>query len=1475
MPLFSEYSLYSAFASSSSSYNPYSPVAFRSGFTPSTGYSGSSGFGSSSGYGGYSSNAGRSNRYGPLLTTIVESGLSPSVPRRGPRSAPYVPPSKSNYTPTTKYTPMPSSYTPISSRVPYQRPMYVDTENIDVSTPRKPRRMVEPEKSYDKNEKKMGDSDTRGTIKRGRTVVRIHTKHLKENPDVDKRKKMTPGERLKEKFMIRDKESERRKKDEEEERLREIERQEIASRRRRLMCVEQPAPVVPQMKTITEDLKKDVEKTPENSESSGSDTETEETEAVKRLTRKKKRRKSSVKKEPPVAPPRVKRPSFDAIVPLNIEEPEPKKLTVKNKERMKSVKCGGISKRGGTKKNIILPPKSSTAAIDEAPVAPQRGRKFSADEKESPVEQVKVAPKWPQSAPKGAKGTKNVPSDKTNSAFSAGVANKIKNEAYQQRKSEPFGDTMKSFSNFFLNFGKKTDTKITTEIVNKEPPIPVEKSKEDALNLIIEVQPEPTQLETKLVREDSTETENTKRDRGISNVDFKPKQSVKFRENKVSDRLARFVEKKDFNKENNAKLMKALSQDETMIIKDYVDNSTDKSDNGTIINASEQRNEVAKEVAAEISKEIVEKDKSDPIASENGSATRKSPAKIVSNGPKASDAETAQKPHEKAGKKAQSSVTPEHVEQPKQDQTKPAAERSPPKDSPKAVNQAIIIETKAKAANKANDNTKSMLAEERVDLKPLASKTEEAASAKIGNGGKATANSEQVETVCQIKDASTSPNNTNKSETDSKKSPPPPLKTGDKKEKVQTPTEKKFPWLNKKEDSKFTEKSSALKIEAEQKSPAPKTEQTKGDKESQLEQVADTKSDANEVNAAKDKKFPWLAKKQPSPAQQPDKISMPEASKKDAAAEELKQTLETDTPENKNIEKISPDADSPTSKKLIWQISAEIMESTIAKKSPQTPVKKKDAGKIFLFDKETVSVVADREKNSSAGVGTESKAAETKSTATEDPKPQQKSGLLLQNVPAKNAKSQQEAATKKQGVKAESPKPKDIKSKTPDAEPIIVDESKTSETEESVNTSNESPKSPKIETINESDNKIEIKPKVLTKAQEAAKKFEKPKEIKAKLPDAEPKMADDIKTEESLIATTELLKSPKIETNSESDNKTDIKPKVLTKAQEAAKRFEKPAEKVAAKAPDSPKKPKIAAIAASQEPESPKKPERSPKEPLKIEPKAEETNTKIAPESPKEKDTLPDFSPKTDPTKQSLKMLQSMANEKLDSKSQADSNIILAKDSVKQKPLILRSRSSTIIKKQPKANLALSKPPEANFPAPQKALFMDNALTKLQEAFNKNQQQQQPQKRAVKLKKMRAHTDLSCELIEPEPTEEEKKKEIMKSQSSGGLVRGDRHTIKNMKYRTDRVSTSRHQAMKMSLKNNPKEPSPDSSSDSDEDSDTETETETDTSGSDTETEEGQVKVDRNSTSSEDSGFGSNQNSPQASTNSGNEGVGFL
>lgn len=1393
MPLFSDYSLYSPFASSS--YNPYSPVVFRSGFTPSTGYSsggGSSGFGGSSGYGGgYSSSAGRSNRYGPLLTTIVESGLTPSTPRRGPRSAPYVPPAKSNYIPKTKYTPLPSSYAPFtSSRVPYQRPVRVDTENIDVSTPRKPRRMEEPERY----EKKVGESDTRGTIKRGRTVVRMHTKHLKDNPDVDKRKKMTPGERLKEKFMIRDKESERRKKEEEEERLREIERQEAASRRRRLMCVEQPAPVVPQIKTITEDLKKDVEKTPENSESSGSDTETEDTEAVKRLTRKKKRRKSSVKKEPPVAPPRVKRPSFDTIVPINIEEPEIKKLTVKNKERMKSVKCGGISKRGGTKKNIVLPPKSSSTAIDEvlAPVAPQRGRKCGADEKESSVEQTKVK----------------------NKSVKKGVANKTKNDANQQRKnSEPFGDTMKSFSNFFMNFGKKTtEVKIATEIEIKESPKPMEESKEEALNLIIEVQPEPKVLETKLAQEDSTEVDNSKRDRGISNIDFKPKQSVKFRENKVSDRLARFVEKKDFNKETNAKLMKALSQDETT--NDCAENAKNKSENAIIVNSSEQSTEVAKEaVPVEKSKEIiVEKDKLDPIPvdvpSEKGNATRKSPPKNISNKPKSIEVETAQKPSEEAVKKAQSSVMPLDDEKPKQDQLKPAAESSPPKDFRSAlkVNPTSLIETKAKAVNKNNDNTNSMLAEERVDPKALASKTEESASANIGNGDKAIANSEQVETVCQIKDASPSLNSTGKNETDSKKTSPPPQKTGDKKEKVLTPIEKKFPWLNKKEEIKISEKPSSPKIEAKHNSPSPKAE-LNSDKESQLVQVADTKSESNEVSAAKDKKFPWLAKKQPSPAKQPGKISMPEASKKEAAAEEPKQTLETDTPQNKDAEKISPDADSPTSKKLICQKSAEITESANAKKSPGTPIKKKDAAKIFLFDKETLEVVADSDKKSIASVGTEPKVAETKSTATEDPKPQQKSGLLLQNVPAKNAKSQQEVATKKQGVKAESPKPTEIKTTLPDAEPKIVDESKTGETVESLNT------------------------------------------------------------------TDELQKNSKIETNNESDNKTENKPKVLTKAQEAAKRFEKPAEKVAAKAPESPKKLKIAPFAAPQEPESPKKPERSPKEPLKIEIKPAETKApaKMTPESPQEKEVLPDFSPKIDPTKQSLKMLQSMANEKLDSKSQADSNIILAKDSVKQKPLILRSRSSTIIKKQPKANLALSKPPEANFPAPQKALFMDNALTKLQEAFNKNQQQQQPQKRAVKLKKMRAHTDLSCELIEPEPTEEEKKKDILRSQSSGGLVRGDRHTIKNMKYRTDRVSTSRHQALKMSMKNNAKEDSPDSSSDSDEDSDTETETETETSGSDTETEEGQVKVDRNSTSSEDSGFGSNQNSPQASTNSGNNG----
>lgn len=1272
--------------------------------------------------------------------------------------------------------------------------------------------MAEPEKTY---EKKVGDSETRGTIKRGRTVVRIHTKHLKDNPDVDKRKKMTPGERLKEKFMIRDKESERRKKEEEEERLREAEREEVARRRRRLMCVEQPAPVVPQMKTITDDLKKDVEKTPENSESSGSDTETEETEAVKRLTRKKKRRKSSVKKEPPVAPPRVKRPSFDAIVPINIEEHEPKRPTIKNKERMKSVKCGGISKKGGTKKNIILPPKSSTATIDEvlAPIAPQRGRKCIPDD--SPFEQAKTTNKEAKQVGNG----KTVPSDKTNK----GDANKTKTKPTQQQ----FGDTMKSFSNFFLNFGKKTtEVKITPEVEDKESPTPILEVKVETLDLIIEVQPEPKkEPETKLPREDSTESENAKRDRGISNVDFKPKQSVKFRENKVSDRLARFVEKKDLNRQNSIKLIKAPSQDESMIIADKAETCTDKTEDVIVAIASVQSIAVPKDVSVENSKEITtEKDKSVPIQdvpTENSS--RKSPVKNVSNKPKTSDVETAQKPNEKACKKAQSSVTPEHVEQPKQDQLKPAAESSPPpKDSPSALkaNQPKPIENKAMAANKANDNTKRVLAEERVDLKPLASKTEEEAGAKIGNGSKATANSEQVETVCQIKDAPTSLNSTGKSEADSKKSSPPPTKTGDKKEKVQTPIEKKFPWLNKKEENKSAEKPSALKSEAT----APKTVLS-CDKESQLAQVADTKSDSNEGSAVKDKKFPWLAKKPPSPAQQAVKNSMPEASKKDAAAEEPKQTLEIESAQTKSVDKKSPGVDSPTSKKLIWQITAEIPESTAAKKSPETPVKKNDAGKIFLFDKETVDVVTDSDKKSTASVGTESKAADTKSTATEDPKPQQKSGLLLQKVPAKNAKSQQEAATKKQGVKAESPKPKEIETKVQDAEPKIEDESKTGETEEIPNAINE------------------------------------------------------------------LEKIPKVETNKESDSKTENKPKLATKAQEVAKKFEKPIEKIAAKAPESPKKLKIAPVVAPQEPEpvSPTKPERSPKEPLKVEPKPSETKTpkeplkiepkpaekkdpaKTPPQSPKEKDALPDFSPKSDPTKQSLKMLQSMANEKLDSKSQADSNIILAKDSVKQKPLILRSRSSTIIKKQPKANLSLAKPPEANFPAPQKPLFMNNAFNKLQEAFNKNQQQQP--KKPVKLKKMRAQTDLSIDLIDPEPTEQQKKNEILKSQSSGGLVRGDRHTIKNMKYRTDRVSTVRHQALKMSVKENVKKE--DSSSDEDEDSDTETETETETSGSDTETEEGQVKVDRNSTSSEDSGFGSNQNSPQASTNSGNEGSSFF
>lgn len=71
------------------------------------------------------------------------------------------------------------------------RPLVINTETIDVSSRRNA--------TTDEDD----DSTAPGRIHRGRTVVRMHTKKLKENPGL--RKKKTQGELLVEKFLIKEK----------------------------------------------------------------------------------------------------------------------------------------------------------------------------------------------------------------------------------------------------------------------------------------------------------------------------------------------------------------------------------------------------------------------------------------------------------------------------------------------------------------------------------------------------------------------------------------------------------------------------------------------------------------------------------------------------------------------------------------------------------------------------------------------------------------------------------------------------------------------------------------------------------------------------------------------------------------------------------------------------------------------------------------------------------------------------------------------------------------------------------------------------------------------------------------------------------------------------------------------------------------------------------------------------------------------
>ena len=70
------------------------------------------------------------------------------------------------------------------------RPVFIDTAKIDVSRPkqRKQIEITEDKNKVESEEKpNVGEEKFRGTISRGRTVVRIHTKALKENPYFQKK----------------------------------------------------------------------------------------------------------------------------------------------------------------------------------------------------------------------------------------------------------------------------------------------------------------------------------------------------------------------------------------------------------------------------------------------------------------------------------------------------------------------------------------------------------------------------------------------------------------------------------------------------------------------------------------------------------------------------------------------------------------------------------------------------------------------------------------------------------------------------------------------------------------------------------------------------------------------------------------------------------------------------------------------------------------------------------------------------------------------------------------------------------------------------------------------------------------------------------------------------------------------------------------------------------------------------------------
>ncbi|XP_069674583.1 uncharacterized protein Pkcdelta isoform X2 [Periplaneta americana] len=207
MPIFSDLSLY--YCGSSTSFSPSFYTNQVSSFNPPT----SNYTSRSSAFTGFSSGLSlvnpsprllpttpRVNKYSPLLPTISETTSLSAIPRRplprisSPRAVP-------------------------TYRAP--RPIDIDTSDIDVTTPRKRTDRISRDR----------DDPQQGTIKRGRTVVRLHTKRLKDNPALLQNRRKTPGEKLMEKFLIKDKvaeEAKRRKLEEEANRLRDVYKEPVA-----------------------------------------------------------------------------------------------------------------------------------------------------------------------------------------------------------------------------------------------------------------------------------------------------------------------------------------------------------------------------------------------------------------------------------------------------------------------------------------------------------------------------------------------------------------------------------------------------------------------------------------------------------------------------------------------------------------------------------------------------------------------------------------------------------------------------------------------------------------------------------------------------------------------------------------------------------------------------------------------------------------------------------------------------------------------------------------------------------------------------------------------------------------------------------------------------------------------------------------------------------------------------------------------